>query len=69
MPLCLKGSTAEEASVRTARVKGRYTAEAADSADLPAVVDVIGTLSLVLAPVEVCPSRYTESTALEAPVS
>ena len=57
---------AEEARVRTARGRGRCTAEAADSAYLPAVADVVATLSPALALVEVCPSWCTESTALEA---
>ena len=60
---------AEEARVRTARDRGRCTADAADSDDLPAVVDVVGTLLPTLALVEVCSSWYTESTALEAPAS
>ena len=63
---------AEEARVRTVWGRGRCTAETADSDDLSGTVDVVGTLSPVLA-VSVEVSRRTiwhsESTAFEDPAS
>ena len=61
---------AVEDRVRTVGCSGRCAPETADSYDLPAAADVVGTLSPVLAtPVEVsrCADWLTESTALEDP--
>ena len=64
--LCWKGSTL--GSCRGGSCTHR-SCQGSLNNDLPAVVDVVGTLSPELAPVEASPCWYTESTTLEAPAA